>query len=436
MSNVNKDDSSISSSHLPPGKCQAVPALVHDAPSVLYQSTLDPLPPQKRQKKNWRLLISESADDFRKRYYPKTTKQEWNNYRWQLRRRLEGLNDFKRILTLLPQEEKALTYQGKKFSVGITPYYASLLDPTDGGDPLRRTTLPITSEFTVSTDELIDPLAEDSHSPVPGIIHRYPDRVLFLVTDFCPVYCRYCTRSRMVGGNADFHINLDQWKCALSYIAQTPGVRDVLISGGDPLVYPDERIEWLLGALRAIPHVEFIRIGTKIPFVLPQRITLKLTQVIKRYHPVYISLHVIHPNEITPESSQACERLANAGIPLGSQTVLLKEINDDAETIRELMHQLLKIRVKPYYLLQCDPIIGSSHFRTPVSTGIDIIDSLRGHTSGYAVPHYIVDLPGGGGKISLVPQYMNGRKDGHLIFTNYEKKNGFKYPDSESFSDR
>ena len=380
---------------------------------------------------NSRFLVSEQSDEFRKKFYPGTSKKEWNNYHWQLRKRIKDLNDFKKILNLSSKEKQAFDYNGRKFITGITPYYASLLDPNDHNDPIRRTVIPTSDEFVFNKNEFLDPLAEDTHSPVPGIVHRYPDRVLFLITDFCPVYCRYCTRSRMVGGNATFDINLNQWKRAIAYIATNKCVRDVLISGGDPLAYSDNRIEWLLAELRSIRHLEVIRIGTKIPFVLPQRITLSLIRVIKRYHPVYFSLHVIHPKELTPEASQVCERLADAGIPLGSQTVLLKNINDTIETIQILMRQLLRIRVKPYYLLQCDPIVGSSHFRTPIETGINIIRGLRGHVSGYAVPHFIVDLPEGGGKISLVPDHMTGRKDDHVVFINYEGKDGFKYPDPE-----
>ena len=388
-----------------------------------------PLSESDERHANSRLLISDRSDKFRKRYYPGTTKQEWNDYHWQLRKRFQNLNDLRPIISLSIREQKALTHRGQKFSVSITPYYASLFEPNNSEDPLRRTVIPLPDEFEVSDDESIDPLAEDTHSPVPGIVHRYPDRVLFLVTDVCPVYCRYCTRSRLVGGNAGFDINLHQWQQGIKYIADSPEVRDVLISGGDPLIYPDDRIEWLLARLRLIPHVEIIRLGTKIPCVLPQRITLELTRMLKRYHPVYVSLHVNHPREITPESTQACDRLADAGVPIGSQTVLLKNVNDDVGTLRTLMHQLLKIRVKPYYLLQCDPITGSSHFRTSIKTGIDIIRGLRGYTSGYAVPHYIVDLPGGGGKISLVPDYLTGCDNDYITFTNYRGINGFKYPD-------
>ncbi len=364
---------------------------------------------------------------FLQRFYPGIDRSEWNNYRWQLRKRLTSLADFERIMQLSPDEANALTSGDRRFSVGITPYYASLIDPDNPNDAIRKTMIPATDELVDSPGEMADPLGEDSHSPVPGIVHRYPDRVLFLITDFCPVYCRYCTRSRLVGGNAEFDINMDQWRNAIDYIRATPSIRDVLISGGDPLVYPDDKLEWLLSSLKQVKHVEIIRIGTKIPFVMPQRITMELTEIFKRYHPIYMSVHVTHPREVTPESSQACERLADAGIPLGSQTVLLKGVNDSVEVIRLLVHELLKIRVKPYYLLQCDPIKGSSHFRTPIQTGIDIISQLRGFTSGYAVPHYIVDLPGGGGKVSLVPEHLTSRNGNELIFTNYEGKPGFSY---------
>ena len=389
------------------------------------------IPKIRRRRSNVSFLISEQSDSFRKKYYPGTTKKEWNNYHWQLRKRLQNLDDLQKVFRLTAGERKALTHRSRRFSVGLTPYYSSLLDTNDASDPLRRTVIPDPHEFLRRKGESLDPLAEDTHSPVPGIVHRYPDRVLFLVTDFCPVYCRYCTRSRLVGGNASFDINLNQWRRAIAYLAGAKRVRDVLISGGDPLVYSDDRLEWLLAALRSIPHLEIIRIGTKIPVVLPQRITLSLTRIIKRYHPVYFSIHIIHPKELSPEAAQACDRLADAGIPLGSQTVLLRNINDDTETIRTLMHQLLKLRVKPYYLLQCDPIVGSHHFRTPIDAGINIIRGLRGHTSGYAVPHYIVDLPEGGGKISLVPDYVARRTTEDLVFTNYEGKGGFKYPDPE-----
>jgi lysine 2,3-aminomutase len=252
--------------------------------------------------------------------------------------------------------------------------------------------------------------------------------VLFLVTGSCSTYCRYCTRSRMVGGGGEYTFNLRQWEQALAYIEATPAIRDVLLSGGDPLTLPDDKLEWLLSHLRAIPHVEFLRLGTKVPAVLPQRITPALARMLKRYHPVWMSIHFMHPDEVTPEVAKACERLADAGVPLGSQTVLLAGINDDVETMKRLMHGLLKIRVRPYYLYQCDPISGSSHFRTPVERGIEIIRGLRGHTTGYAVPTFVIDAPGGGGKIPLIPEYVAGREGDDLLLVNYEGRL-YRYPD-------
>jgi len=282
-------------------------------------------------------------------------------------------------------------------------------------------------EFTRTKGEDDDPLGEDHHSPVPGLVHRYPDRVLLLVLDFCSTYCRYCTRSRVVG-HGEILPSEARLEKALDYIRQTPTVRDVLLSGGDPLALSDERLDWLLGQLRAIPHVEFVRLGTKMPAVLPQRITPELCRVLRKYHPLWMSLHFVHPEECTPESFRACGRLADAGIPLGSQTVLLKGVNDSVETMKELVHRLLLMRVRPYYLYQCDPISGSSHFRTPVAKGLEIIEGLRGHTTGYAVPNYVIDAPGGGGKIPLQPNYVAGRDGDFLLLRNYEGQ-VYRYPD-------
>jgi lysine 2,3-aminomutase len=271
-------------------------------------------------------------------------------------------------------------------------------------------------------------LGEDHDSPVPGLVHRYPDRVLFLVTSFCAVYCRYCTRSRLVGKTGEYHFNQKQFQAAIDYIAAHPEIRDVLISGGDPLTMNDDKIEWLLSRLRAIPHVEFIRIGSKVPVVLPQRITPALVKMLRKYHPFWMSVHFMHPDELTPEVKQSCERLADAGIPLGSQTVLNAGVNDDVDTMKRLMHGLLKIRVRPYYIYQCDPIPGSAHFRTPVEKGLEIIEGLRGHTTGYAVPQFVIDAPGGGGKIPLLPQYYQGRDGDDVLVRNFEGKT-FRYPD-------
>ncbi len=365
---------------------------------------------------------------FRKRFYPKTTNAQWNDWHWQLRHRLTHHVELQRIIQLTEDERDAMACGCASLPVAITPYYASLLDENDSCQPLRRTVIPVMAEHLRAPGEAQDPLGEDSDSPVFGLIHRYPDRVLFLVTDFCSTYCRYCTRSRMVGTGHSHHLNIHYWQRAIDYIAATPTVRDVLLSGGDPLTLADEKLEWLLNQLRQIPHVELIRIGTKAPVVLPQRITSALVRMLRRYHPVWMSIHFTHPDELTPEVNRACECLADAGIPLGSQTVLLSGINDDVETMKRLFHGLLKIRVRPYYIYQCDPIYGSGHFRTPVEKGLEIIKGLRGHTTGYAVPTYVIDAPGGGGKIPLVPEYVMGRDGSDLLLKNYEG-HVYRYPD-------
>lgn len=371
---------------------------------------------------------SPRTSSFRRRFFPEATCAEWNDWRWQLRHRIRDIDTLSRFLRLSDDERTMDAHGMKGFPMAITPYYASLLDQENPLQPLRRTVVPHIAENVCSPGEARDPLGEEHDSPVPGIVHRYPDRVLFLVTKFCSTYCRYCTRSRLVGNRSGSHFNLDQWQKAIAYIESTPTVRDVLLSGGDPLTLPDEKLEWLLSRLTRIPHVEFLRIGTKVPVVLPQRITAGLARMLRRYHPLWISIHFTHPDELTPEATQACERLADAGIPLGSQTVLLAGVNDNLETMKRLMHGLLKIRVRPYYLYQCDPIVGSAHFRTPVAKGMEIIQGLRGHTTGYAVPTYVIDAPGGGGKIPLLPRYLVGRDGGDLLLNNY-KGHIYRYPD-------
>lgn len=376
-----------------------------------------------------RAVVSPECRTFRKTFYPAVSEREWNNWHWQVCNRIRHLSQLTKILDLSDDELAALARGGQMLPISITPYYASLLSRTDPDQPLRRTVLPSTGEFVRAAGEADDPLAEEADSPIPGLVHRYPDRVLLLAHDFCSTYCRYCTRSRVVGQGEirPHHARLEQ---AIDYIRSKPEIRDVLISGGDPLTMTDERLDWLLCQIRMIPHVEFIRIGTKTPAVLPQRITGRLCRVLRRYHPIWMSLHFTHPDECTVESRQACARLADAGIPLGSQTVLLRGINDDVETMRLLMHRLLTMRVRPYYLYQCDPISGSSHFRTPVSKGLEIIKALRGHTTGYAVPTYVIDAPGGGGKIPLQPDCVVARGAGELVLRNYEGKT-FRYPDCE-----
>lgn len=369
------------------------------------------------------------AEAFRKEFYPEITDIQWNNWQWQLQNRIKDLAGLTRILNLSESEHDAIASHKGPLPSSVTPYYASLMDRNNPFQPVRRTIIKVNDENKLAPGEADDPLHEDADSPVPGLVHRYPDRVLFLVTGFCSVYCRYCTRSRMVGNQGgEYRFSLNQWEGALEYIRQHTEVRDVLLSGGDPLTLSDEKLEWLLSRLRAIPHVEFIRIGTKVPAVLPQRITPGLLKVIKKYHPVWMSIHFTHPDELTPEVAEACSRLANAGIPLGSQTVLLKGINDNVETMKTLFQGLLKIRVKPYYLYQCDPVAGTSHFRTSVDKGLEIIAGLRGFTTGYAVPHYVIDAPGGGGKIPILPNSVVGHEDENLLLKNFEG-NIYKYPD-------
>jgi len=372
--------------------------------------------------------ISPRAEAFRRQAFPGSTLDQWNDWRWQLRNRYRSLEELSRVLNLTMDEITAICRHRGSLPLAVTPYYASLLDPDDPSQSLRRTVVPVGDEYLRTPGEAEDPLGEDADSPVPGLVHRYPDRVLFLVTDFCSTNCRYCTRSRMIGPEHRHAGLIRQWERGVRYIERHPEVRDVLLSGGDPLTLADEKLEWLLKRLRQIPHIQMIRIGTKAPVVLPQRVTPALTRMLKRYHPLWMSIHFTHPAELTPEVRTACARLADAGIPLGSQTVLLAGINDRVDTMKELMHGLLTFRVKPYYLYQCDPILGSAHFRTPVTKGLEVIQGLRGHTTGYAVPTYVIDAPGGGGKIPLLPEYAIGREGDDLILRNYEGHT-FRYPD-------
>lgn len=371
------------------------------------------------------------SSDFRKNFFPDATAEEWNDWHWQIRNRIRDAQALSRILQLSENERNAMLGHTGALPVSVTPYYASLLDRNDARHPLRRAVVPVIDECFRSEGEAEDPLAEEQDSPVPGIIHRYPDRVLFLVTEFCSTFCRYCTRSRLVGNRGEDPFQLDLWEKAIAYISENGQIRDVLLSGGDPLILSDKKLSWLLSRLRKIPHVELLRIGTKAPAVMPQRITPELVRLLKRYHPLWISIHVTHPDELTPEMSLACRRMADAGIPLGSQTVLLSGINDDLPTMTSLVHGLLRLRIKPYYLYQCDPIPGSSHFRTPVLKGLEIMEGLRGHTTGYAVPTYVIDAPGGGGKIPLLPRYALGYEGEDLILRNYQGRL-YRYPDHQA----
>ena len=366
---------------------------------------------------------------FRLRFFPDVSEMQWNDWRWQLKNRLNDLNRLSKVLTLSEEEYTALAAHRGPLPASITPYYASLLDRNNPKQALRRTMVMSHLESMVSTGEAIDPLNEDADSPIPGLVHRYPDRVLFLTTGFCAVYCRYCTRSRMVGNpGGEYRFSMPQWEQAIEYIRQHREIRDVLLSGGDPLTLADEKLYWLLSRLRKIPHVELLRIGTKVPVVLPQRITSSLLNTLRQFHPLWMSIHFTHPDELTPETMNACRRLADAGIPLGSQTVLLRGINNNLTTLKKLFHGLLRCRVKPYYLYQCDPVAGTSHFRTSIQEGLDLIAGLRGYTTGYAVPTYVVDAPGGGGKIALLPDSIIGREGDALILKNYEGKL-YRYPD-------
>jgi lysine 2,3-aminomutase len=371
--------------------------------------------------------INPRTDAFRRRFFPEATLAEWNDWRWQSRHRITKLGQLERMLQLSADERAAIVQGGSMLPLGITPYYLSLCSADDASEPLRRTVIPVTAELTSMPGEADDPLGEEHDMVVPGLVHRYPDRVLLLALDFCSTYCRYCTRSRVVG-HGEISPDERRLEVAFDYIARHSQIRDVLISGGDPLAMADHRLDWLLTRLRQIPHLEFIRLGTKMPAVLPQRITPELVRMLRKHHPFWMSIHFMHPAECTPEAYRACARLADAGIPLGSQTVLTKGVNDDVDTMKQLMHHLLKMRVKPYYLYQCDPISGSAHFRTSVQKGLEIIAGLRGHTSGYAVPTFVVDAPGGGGKIPLQPDYLVGRDGDDLVLRNFEGKL-FRYRD-------
>lgn len=344
--------------------------------------------------------------------------EKWNDWRWQLSRRLNSVEEIEKVLPLTASEKKALSTPGL-FRVDVTPYFISLINPEDPNDPIRRQILPTAEEILPFTGMMEDSLAEDRHSPVPGLVHRYPDRVLMLVTTQCASYCRYCTRSRIVG-NPAANFSRSEFEAQVAYLEKTPQVRDVLLSGGDPLTIAPRQLEEILSRLRAIPHIEIIRIGSRVPVFMPQRVTEELTDMLQKYHPLWMNIHVNHPNEISRELAEACDRLTRAGIPLGNQSVLLAGVNDCAHIQRQLVQDLVRIRVRPYYLYQCDLVEGAGHFRTPVGKGIEIIEALRGHTSGYSVPTYVVDAPGGGGKIPVMPNYLISQSDHKVVLRNYE----------------
>ncbi len=353
--------------------------------------------------------------------------KDWNDWRWQLRHRLTSLQALETLIALTPEERQGVEKAGDKLALAITPYFFNLIDRTNPECPIRRQVIPRIEEMTTASWELVDPCGEDDHMPVPGLVHRYPDRVLFLVTDRCAAYCRYCTRSRVVSGAGEQQLHTD-FSEAIAYIRQHPEIRDVLLSGGDPLLFSDDRLDQLLGQLRSIPHVEFLRIGTRIPLFLPQRITPSLCAILKKYHPLWISIHTNHPLEATSEVRDACARLADAGIPLGNQAVLLRGVNDSLAVMRALMHKLLMMRVRPYYIYQCDLVQGTHHLRTSVRRGLEIMEGLRGHTTGYAVPQYVIDAPGGGGKIPIAPDYVLAHDHERVVLRNYEGQ-VFEYPE-------
>ncbi len=347
------------------------------------------------------------------------TDAEWNDWRWQVANRITTVEQLAEVIPLSDAEIGDIRECLKTFRMAVTPYYASLIDPHDPGCPIRLQSVPSRAEATRGQDDPVDPLYEETDSPVPGITHRYPDRVLFIVTDQCSMYCRHCTRRRLAG-QTDRAPTRAQLEERLDYVRRTPRVRDVVLSGGDAFLVSDSLVEYLLKELRAIPHVEIIRLATRTPVVLPQRITSELCRVIRKYHPVYVNTHFNHPRELTDAATEACARLADAGIPIGNQTVLLRGVNDCPVVMRRLVHGLLKARVRPYYLYQCDLSRGIEHFRTSTARGVEIIEYLRGHTSGLAVPTYCIDGPGGAGKIPVGPEYVLSRSPERLVLRNYE----------------
>ena len=355
----------------------------------------------------------------RKELFPNVTDEQWNDWKWQVKNRIETLEQLNKYISLTAEEQEGVRKSLETLRMAITPYYLSLIDPNDPNDPVRRQAIPTAAETHISPADLTDPLHEDEDSPVPGLTHRYPDRVLFLITDMCSMYCRHCTRRRFAGQN-DCESPSERIQKCIDYIAKTPTVRDVLLSGGDALMVSDKMLESIIQRLRAIPHVEIIRLGSRTPVVCPQRITDDLVNMLKKYHPIWLNTHFNHPNEMTPEASEALAKLANAGIPLGNQSVLLRGVNDCVHVMKRLVHLLVKNRVRPYYIYQCDLSMGLEHFRTPVSKGIEIIENLRGHTSGYAVPTFVVDAPGGGGKTPVMPNYVISQSPNKVILRNFE----------------
>jgi lysine 2,3-aminomutase len=351
--------------------------------------------------------------------FKQVTVEQWRDWRWQVANRLTTLEELRQVVELTDEETEGIKNCLGTLRMAITPYYAMLMDSTDASCPIRLQAVPTSAELTNGDCDMVDPLYEDMDSPAPGLTHRYPDRVLMLITDQCSMYCRHCTRRRLAG-ETDRALPESDVEQAIDYIRRTPAIRDVLISGGDALLINDEYLDAILGRLRSIPHVEIIRIGTRTPVVLPQRVTPSLCEVLQKHHPLFINTHFNHPREITNEAVAAAAMLADAGIPLGNQSVLLRGVNDCPFLYKVLVQRLLAMRIRPYYLYQCDLSPGLEHFRTSVAKGIEILEHLRGHTSGLAVPAFVVDAPGGGGKIPVNPQYMLSMSDEKVILRNYE----------------
>ncbi len=373
---------------------------------------------------------SQDAATFRSHtpgYWQDVSAKDWDDWRWQLRNRVATLERLESLLTLTPKERAGVILSRGKLAFSVTPHFFNLIDAANPECPIRKQVIPSSEEVETAPWEMADPCGEDSHMPAPGLVHRYPDRVLFLVTDRCASYCRYCTRSRVVSGVGEQELHTD-FEEAYRYLEAHTEIRDVLLSGGDALLLSDAKLDAILGRLHAIPHIQFLRIGSRVPIFLPQRITPELCALLKKHHPLWMSVHVNHPRELTTEVRDALGRLADAGIPLGNQSVLLDGVNDDLPTMRELVQKLLLCRVRPYYLYQCDLIKGSSHLRSSVAKGIEIIEGLRGHTSGYAIPQFVIDAPGGGGKVPVSPGYVLYHDEEKVVLRNFEGK-VFEYPE-------
>jgi lysine 2,3-aminomutase len=346
--------------------------------------------------------------------------RDWNDWRWQMRHMLTTMEELAGVVELSADEREGLTQSRHLFRTGLTPYYASLMDPADAACPVRMQAIPRAAELDIRDEELRDPLGEDSHRPTTCVVHKYPDRALFLVVDRCAIYCRHCNRRRLVGG--DDPPTSSEIELGLEYLRRTPRIRDVLISGGDPFLLSTAKLDDLLGRLRAIPHLETIRIGTRIPVVCPMRVDDELVAMLRKHHPLFVNTHFNHAKELTPEAKAACERLVDAGIPVGNQAVLLRGINSSVRSLRALFRGLLRMRVKPYYLFQGDTVIGTDHLRTPVDAAIELYGRLRGWMSGMAIPHLVIDAPGGGGKLPIGPTYIVERRPGTVVVRTYRGK--------------